>query len=267
MPISEFQFNPSTGWLDAATFPTTPANETETRNKLQLLHTQTRDEINTLITLLNSVTDGSSGADSVAMTPITDTGANATVQSIVEALITKLKAITDNASGADFVGATGIAGLTGASVQALLESLKIYVDSINSTQDTALATHKTSVDHDTRYYTETELNAGQLDDRYYTESEISASIGAGLMGATPPSGLTGSTVQALINSLKAAIDQTALGQIPDRSLPAIKIALGAITAAELAFDPATQAELDAHLVESAQYKLNLANTMAMGGMI
>ena len=36
----------------------------------------------------------------------------------------------------------------------------------------ALATHKMSNDHDGRYYTETELNAGMLDTRYYTETEL-----------------------------------------------------------------------------------------------
>ena len=36
----------------------------------------------------------------------------------------------------------------------------------------ALATHKTSSDHDGRYYTETELDSGKLDNRYYTETEL-----------------------------------------------------------------------------------------------
>ena len=36
----------------------------------------------------------------------------------------------------------------------------------------ALATHKSSSDHDGRYYTETELNNGVLDTRYYTETEL-----------------------------------------------------------------------------------------------
>lgn len=36
----------------------------------------------------------------------------------------------------------------------------------------ALTTHKSSADHDGRYYTETELNNGQLDNRYYTETEL-----------------------------------------------------------------------------------------------
>lgn len=38
----------------------------------------------------------------------------------------------------------------------------------------ALNTHKASSDHDSRYYTETELNNGALDARYYTETELNA---------------------------------------------------------------------------------------------
>ena len=70
-------------------------------------------------------------------------------------------------------------------VEVGLKAYKTYVD----TQDAGLAgvgrttqtikgnfdnlvTHKTSSDHDSRYYTKTELNAGQLDSRYYTETEL-----------------------------------------------------------------------------------------------
>jgi len=41
-----------------------------------------------------------------------------------------------------------------------------------------LTAHKASADHDGRYYTEAELNAGQLDTRYYTEAEVDAIIAA-----------------------------------------------------------------------------------------
>jgi hypothetical protein len=41
---------------------------------------------------------------------------------------------------------------------------------------TALATHKTSADHDGRYFTETELNNGALDGRYYTETELNNGV-------------------------------------------------------------------------------------------
>lgn len=81
---------------------------------------------------LKAVTDGVSGADFVGMTAITETGASATVQSVVEALITRLKATTDSVSGADLIGATTITDLTGNTVQALLESLKTYVNTIDT---------------------------------------------------------------------------------------------------------------------------------------
>jgi hypothetical protein len=44
-------------------------------------------------------------------------------------------------------------------------------ETIKGNADT-LATHKSSGDHDTRYYTKTLLDGGQLDNRYYTETEI-----------------------------------------------------------------------------------------------
>jgi hypothetical protein len=48
------------------------------------------------------------------------------------------------------------------------------VNALLTTRDNNLNTHKSSSDHDGRYYTETELNNGQLDNRYYTETEINA---------------------------------------------------------------------------------------------
>lgn len=41
-----------------------------------------------------------------------------------------------------------------------------------------LTAHKASSDHDGRYYTETELNNGQLDTRYYTEAEVNGLLAA-----------------------------------------------------------------------------------------
>ncbi|NNU85342.1 hypothetical protein ETC05_16515 [Geobacillus sp. BMUD] len=101
--------------------------------------------------------------------------------------------------------------------------------------------HKTSGDHDTRYYTKTQLDGGQLDNRYYTETELNGSGGASKIGISPISGLTASNVQQALESVNNKINQTALGQIPD----------GSITPQKLAFDPATQAELEAHSAETA----------------
>ena len=157
---------------------------------------------------LASITAGTSGANNIAMTPIPTIGVQADVQSVVEALIARLQAVTAGLSGAKFVGVETIAGLTGNDVQTLLAALKVLVDGDYTAQSNALGTHKTSADHDGRYFTETELTA---------------TTGAGLVGATAPSGLTGTTVQALINALKTAIDGVVLSGIVDGSLTDIKL--------------------------------------------
>lgn len=127
--------------------------------KLDLGPEEVRQSLIMLINELKAVVDANSGADNIGMTPITVLGAPTTIQSVIEALVSRLQATTDNASGADLIGATSISGLSGASVQALLESLKSLLDSKDSAQITALANHKTSGDHDGRYYTETESDA------------------------------------------------------------------------------------------------------------
>lgn len=85
--------------------------------------------INTvLIAELAAVTDGDSGADNIGATTISNLD-GATVQAVLESLRNKLKSIADGSSGADFIGATSISGLDGDTVQELLEALKTYIDS------------------------------------------------------------------------------------------------------------------------------------------
>lgn len=91
-----------------------------------------RTFLNSLIAKLNSTTDGNSGADNIAMTPISETGAAATAQAVIEALVARLKSATDGSSGADLVKATAIPGIDGASVQEVLESLR---NKLKSTTD------------------------------------------------------------------------------------------------------------------------------------
>jgi len=65
---------------------------------------------------------------------------------------------------------------------------------------------------DVRYYTQTLLDAGQLDNRYFTETEISANAGSSLVGFT--NGGTGSvdrTVDAKLKELVTAEDFGAVG--------------------------------------------------------
>lgn len=125
---------------------------------LDLPPQEVRLALNSLIQALNSVEEGNSGADNLGMAPIPEIDESAdTVQSIVEAFVSRLQSVTDGNSGGDFVKLTEVTGLTGDTVQALIESLKAYVDSQSSAQSEALSVHKSSADHDARYHTKEEL--------------------------------------------------------------------------------------------------------------
>lgn len=126
------------------------------------------------------------------------------------------------------------------------EELNQLVNAHN-TLDTDLTNHKSSADHDTRYYTKTQLDGGQLDNRYYTKAELSGSGGASKIGITPINGLTASNAQQALEEINSRVNQYTLGQIPD----------GSITLQKLAFDPVTQAEFDAHLAETASKFTNI----------
>jgi len=192
---ASFTFNHA----DQATYPsTTPA---EQKTNFDKRSEEMRVALNAVTAMLNAVTDGASGADSLGMTAISALGVSATVQSIVEALVTQLQATSADASGAEFIGAETISGLTGNDVQTLLEALS-----------SALTTHKTSTDHDGKYFTESELGA-----------TTDGSSGADKIGATAISGLSGATVQALLEALKTAIDNAVLGSIADGSLTDAKL--------------------------------------------
>lgn len=207
----------------------------------------------TLLNELSSTVDGSSGADNIGATAINDlTGT--TIQALLESLRNNLKSTVDGSSGADFVNATAIDGLSGTTVQALLEA-------INS----ALTAHKSSSDHDGRYYTETELNNGQLDNRYFTETELSSttdnSSGADKIGATAISG-SPTTVQGILEWLKTQIDNTTLGQIPDGSLTTVKFSDTAITNAKIANSTITNAKISNDTITNS----NLGTDIKVGSL-
>lgn len=105
------------------------------------------------------------------------------------ALLEEMTSVADGDSGADNIGSTAIDGLSGTTVQALLESLKGYVDT-NSSTKTELNNHKTSAAHDGRYYTEVEADAmfatftelqdivlGQIPDGSLTDVKLSNAEG------------------------------------------------------------------------------------------
>jgi hypothetical protein len=99
----------------------TPITETGAANSVQEI-------LEALVTALTAVADGSAGADLVGATPITALGAANSVQEQMEGLVEALQSETDQTSGGDFVHCTGIVGLTGDTVQELLESLKDKLD-------------------------------------------------------------------------------------------------------------------------------------------
>jgi hypothetical protein len=108
----------------------------------------------------------------------------------------ELGATTDGASGADKIGSTAISGVTGTTVQSQLESLKVLID----------GKAPTSHNHDTVYAALVHDHNGI----YYTEAELGATTdsasGADKIGSTSISGVTGTTVQTQLESLKGLVD-------------------------------------------------------------
>jgi hypothetical protein len=103
----------------------------------------------------------------------------AVLSGISDDSITTAKCATEQkrgvANGVASLDATANVPLTQLTLLGLLANLTTtdktnLVTAINEVL-ASLTTHKTSTDHDGRYYTESELNAGQLDSRYYTETE------------------------------------------------------------------------------------------------
>lgn len=119
------------------------------------------------------------------------------VNTKVTAILTALASTTDSDSGADAVKATAISGLTGTSVQALLESAKTLIDTKSDT---------------TNVYTKAEIN-----------STTPSSSGTEILGARAITGVTGATAYAQIGDLKTQIDGVVLGTIPDNSLTNVKL--------------------------------------------
>ncbi len=83
---------------NATTWPNQTNAATNHRNQLTAQFNVLGASTNTELQKLNSVIDGSSGADQIGMTPLTITGTANTVQSVVEGLDTKTVKTTTNQS-------------------------------------------------------------------------------------------------------------------------------------------------------------------------
>jgi hypothetical protein len=99
--------------------------------QFDLNNLETVNKINTIISVLNtitdSITDGGSGADSISLTAIAPF-ASTKLQVFLEDVITMLR----GTGGSAFIGAGTIAGVTGATVHAQLGSLKSLIDALTT---------------------------------------------------------------------------------------------------------------------------------------
>lgn len=80
-----------------------------------------------IIQALSNRPNATEGLSAAALKAKFDEGPNA-LKTYINSLITILNSTTDGSSGADNIGATAISGLSGTTVQSLIESLKALVD-------------------------------------------------------------------------------------------------------------------------------------------
>ena len=107
-------------------------------------------------------------------------------------------------------------GVTDASSQHIHDS-RYYTEteidtisgSLSAEIDSDISTHESGSSHDSRYYTETELDNGQLDNRYYTETEIDTISGS------INTNLTAHTGDSTIHFTEASIDHGSIGGLGD----------------------------------------------------
>jgi hypothetical protein len=169
----------------------------------------------------------------------------------LNSLIDQLQRIADGDSGANSVKITSIEGITGDDIQSALESLKALSDNLQSqivNNDTDIGNLQTlkanisDVYNKTQLFTKTDL-----------QSNTAGSSGANKVGTSPITGVSGTTVQDMLSSLKNLINQTVLGQIPD----------GSITKTKLAFSPADETDLVSHKADdTAHVKYGVATGAA-----
>lgn len=115
------------------------------------------ETIATINKLMDSVTDGDSGADNISITPIAPF-LSTKVQGAIEELVAKLR----SAEGSAFVGVAPITGVTGTTIHAQLTSVKALLQT-EVDRITALTARVTKNEADIgERYTKTESNARQL---------------------------------------------------------------------------------------------------------
>lgn len=149
--------------------------------------------------LINSTEDGDSGADNISMTAIQSISTATSLQSFLEALATMLI----SAQAAAKLGAVAPdADISGNNIQAILNSLKTYIDSaLNILADNINLRVKS-----------TDL------------AKTDGTGGSSIIGSKSIIGVAGDNVYQQMVSLKQAIDQIVAGQIPDGYIDNTKLA-------------------------------------------
>src|SRR6187455_2462591 len=89
--------------------------------------TQMTDDV-AIIAALADLPNATSGLTAAQLKAKFDLAATLLKTYLNSTHLTELASVTDGSSGADNIGATAISGLTGATVQTLLESIKTLLD-------------------------------------------------------------------------------------------------------------------------------------------
>ena len=128
---------------------------------------------------LESTMDGNSGADYVKMTPIAETGSANSVQAVLETLINRLKSSSTGSSGADLIGASSIPGLSGSTTQALVRSLKEFMDAHLADETNRHKASNISVADTGNHFTATNVE-GALEELFTSVSDGKTHVAAAI---------------------------------------------------------------------------------------
>lgn len=148
-------------------------------------------KINELIDLINKITqsveDGDSGANQIAISPISSYNSS-NVQDILEELINRLTTIINGIGGSDYISSVAITGVNGNTVKTQLISLKNLIDAektritnltttVNN-QTTAINTLSTNTTNSINALSN-RLTTHRHDDLYMTRAELAPYLQGG----------------------------------------------------------------------------------------